>query len=94
MSDLQFVSWKEVFIKALDEKDRNQAALLLHEADLAIFRRQQELDDSPLHREELSAIALAIEALRVTRRALNAPDKSTVGPPQAEANHANETTDK
>jgi len=94
MSDLQFVSWKEVFLKALDEKDRNKAALLLHDADLAIFRRQQELDDSPLHREELSAIAVAIEALRVTRRALNAIDKSTVGPPQAEGNHANETTDK
>jgi hypothetical protein len=94
MSDLQFVSWKEVFLKALDEKDRNKAAQLLHEADLAIFRRQQELDDSPLHREELSAIAVAIEALRVTRRALDALDKSTVGPAQAKANHADETTDK
>jgi hypothetical protein len=78
MSDLHFVSWKEVFLKALEEKDRNKAAHLLHEADKAIFRRQQELHDSPLHREELSAIAVAIEALRVTRRALDALNKSVV----------------
>ncbi len=74
MSDLQFASWKEVFIKAMDEKDRNKAVQLLHQADEAIFRRQQELDDSPLHREELSAIAVAIEALRVSRHALRRLD--------------------
>jgi hypothetical protein len=84
VSDLHFVSWKEVFLKALEEKDRNKAAHLLHEADLAIFRRQQELHNSPLHREELSAIAVAIEALRVTRRALDALDKSTLSPPQVD----------
>ena len=70
MSDLHFVSWKEVFLKAMEEKDRNKAAELLHQADEAIFRRQQELDNSPLHQEELSAIAVAIEALRVCRHAL------------------------
>jgi len=80
MSDLQFVSWKEVFIKALDETDRNKAARLLHDADIAIFRRQQELDNSPLHRDELSAIAVAIEALRVSRRALDELDKPIVNP--------------
>lgn len=74
MSDLQFASWKEVFLKAMDEKDRNKAAQLLHQADEAIFRRQQELDDSPLHREELSAIAVAIEALRVSQHALRRLD--------------------
>ncbi len=74
MSDLQFASWKEVFLRAMDEKDRNKAAQLLHQADEAIFRRQQELDNSPLHREELSAIAVAIEALRVTRHALRRLD--------------------
>jgi hypothetical protein len=70
MSDLQFASWKEVFLKAMDEKDRNKAAQLLHQADEAIFRRQQEFSSSSLHRGELSAIAVAIEALRVTRHAL------------------------
>ena len=74
MSDLQFASWKEVFIKALEEKDRNKAAQLLHQADEAIFRRKQELGDSSLHREELSAIAVAIEALRVSRHALRRLD--------------------
>jgi hypothetical protein len=74
MSDLQFASWKEVFLKAMDEKDRNKATQLLHQADEAIFRRQQELDDSPLHREELSAIAVAIEALRVSQHALRRLD--------------------
>ena len=78
MSDLHFVSWKEVFIKAIEEKDSDKAAQLLHEADLAIFCREQELGNSPQHREELSAIAVAIEALRVTRRALNALGKSVV----------------
>jgi hypothetical protein len=74
MSDLQFASWKEVFLKAMDEKDRNKAAELLHQADLAIFRREQELDNSPVHREELSAIAAAIEALRASRHALRRLD--------------------
>jgi hypothetical protein len=77
MSDLQFVSWKEVFLKAMEEKDTNKAAELLHQADLAIFRREQELDDSPLHREELSAIAVAIEALRVSRLALMRLDRQS-----------------
>lgn len=91
MSDLHFVSWKEVFLKALGEKDRNKAAHLLHEADLAIFRRQQELHNSPLHREELRAIVVAIEALRVSRRALDALNKPTVSPLQANADRADKT---
>ena len=70
MSDLQFASWKEYFLKALAEKDRNKAVQLLRQADEPIFRRKQELGDSPLHREELSAIAVAIESLRATRHAL------------------------
>jgi hypothetical protein len=74
MSDLRFASWKEVFLMAMDEKDRNKAAQLLHQADQAIFRRQQELGNSSLHREELSDIAVAIEALRVSRHALRRLD--------------------
>jgi hypothetical protein len=74
MSDLHFASWKEVFVKAIEEKDRNKAAELLHQADEAIFRRKQELGNSSLHREELSAIAVAIEALRVSRHAFRRLD--------------------
>jgi hypothetical protein len=74
MSDLHFASWEEVFVKAIEEKDRNKAAQLLHQADQAIFRRQQELGNSSVHREELSAIAVAIEALRVSRHALRRLD--------------------
>jgi hypothetical protein len=74
MSDLHFASWKEVFVKAVEEKDRNKAAQLLRQADQAIFHRQQELGNSSLHREELSAIAVAIEALRVSRHALRRLD--------------------
>jgi hypothetical protein len=77
MSDLQFVSWKEVFLKAMEEKDTKKAAELFHQADLAIFRREQELHNSPLHREELSAIAVAIEALRVSRHALMSLDRQS-----------------
>jgi len=50
MADLKFVSWKEIFLKALDESDRDKAAQLVHEADLAIYKRQRELGDSPLHK--------------------------------------------
>jgi len=72
MADLKFVSWKEIFLKALDESDRDKAAKLVHEADLAIYKRQRELGDSPLHREELSTMSVAAEALRVTRRMIEA----------------------
>ena len=75
MSDLKSVSWKEIFLKALDEPDRNKAAQLVHEADLAIYKRQRELGNSPRHGEELSTMCVAAEALRVTRRAF---DGSTI----------------
>ena len=68
MSDLKSVSWKEVFLKALEEPDREKAAQLVHEADLAIYKRQRELGDSTKHREELSIMSVAAEALRVKRR--------------------------
>jgi hypothetical protein len=71
MSDLKSVIWKEIFLKALNESDRDKAAQLVHEADLAIYKRQRELGDSPTHREELSTMCVAAEALRVTRRAFD-----------------------
>ena len=43
MSDLKFVSWKEVFQKAINETDREKQRQLVQQADLAIFHRQQTL---------------------------------------------------
>ena len=70
MSDLRFVSWKEVFQEAMEETDRDRLAMLVAEADLAIFHRQQKLYACPQHREELSAMNVASEALGVAKRAL------------------------
>ena len=71
MRDLRFISWKEILEKALDESDPAKAAQLIHEADVAIYHRRQQLRDSAEHREELSAMSVAMEALRGTRRKLD-----------------------
>jgi len=67
MTDLKFVSWKEIFLKAVDESDPEKLARLLPEAELAIFTRQQELYNCPQHSEELNAMCIASEALRVIK---------------------------
>jgi hypothetical protein len=43
MRDLRFISWKEILEKALDESDPDKAAQLIHEADIAIYHRRQQL---------------------------------------------------
>jgi len=68
LSDLKFVSWKEILVKTLEETDPEKLARLVPEAELAMFKRRQELDDSPQNREELSTMAVASEALRVVKR--------------------------
>jgi hypothetical protein len=68
LSDLKFVSWKEVLLKTLDETDPEKLARLVPEAELAMFKRRQELPDSPQNSEELSTMAVASEALRVVKR--------------------------
>jgi hypothetical protein len=73
MSDLRFVSWKEVFEKAMEETDRDRLVPLVAESDLAIFHRQQKLYACPQHREELSAMNVASEALGVVKRTLTKP---------------------
>jgi hypothetical protein len=67
MSDLKFVSWKEVFQKAVEESDREKQNFLVQQADLAIFQRQQKLYNCAQHREELHALNAATEALRVIK---------------------------
>jgi hypothetical protein len=68
LSDLKFVSWKEVLLKTLDETDPEKLARLVPEAELAMFKRRQELDVSPWNSEELSTMPVASEALRVVKR--------------------------
>ena len=68
MSDLKFVSWKEILLKTLDETDAEKLARLVPEAELATFKRRQELDVSPWNSEERSTMSVASEALRVVKR--------------------------
>jgi hypothetical protein len=64
MSDLTFVSWKEIFQKAVEETDREKQRQLVQQADFAIFQRQQKLYDCIQHREELNALNAATDASR------------------------------
>jgi hypothetical protein len=73
MTDLKFVTWKEIFLKAVDESDPEKLAQLVPEAELAIFKRQQQLYNSPQHNEELSAMCVASEALRVIKHRIIKP---------------------
>jgi hypothetical protein len=68
LGDLKFVSWKEILLKTLDETDPEKLARLVPEAELAMFKRRQELDDSPQNSEELSTMCVVSEALRVVKR--------------------------
>jgi hypothetical protein len=76
MSELKFVSWKEIFQKAIEETDRDKRAQLVQQADLAIFHRQQQLYNCDQHREELSAMSSATEALRVIKHKARELEKS------------------
>jgi hypothetical protein len=68
LSDLKFVSWKEILLKTLDETDAEKLARLVPEAELAMFKRRQELHVSPWSSEELSTMSVASKALRVVKR--------------------------
>jgi hypothetical protein len=76
MSDLKFVSWKEIFQKAVDESDREKQSFLVQQADLAIFHRQQQLYNCAQHREELNAMNVATEALRVIKHSAREHEKT------------------
>jgi hypothetical protein len=47
LSDLRFVSWKEILLETPDETDPEKLARLVPEAELAMFKRRQELQHSP-----------------------------------------------
>jgi hypothetical protein len=76
MSELKFVSWKEIFQKAIEETDRDKQAQLVQQADFAIFHRHQQLYNCDRHREELSAMNAATEALRVIKHAFRELEKA------------------
>jgi hypothetical protein len=73
MTDLKFVSWKEIFLKTMDETDPEKLSRLVPEAELAIFKRQQGLYNCPQHSEELSTMCVASEALRVVKHRIAKP---------------------
>jgi hypothetical protein len=73
MSDLKLVSWGEIFLKTIEEKDPEKLAHLVPKAELAIFQRQQKLYNCPQHSEELSAMCVASEALRVVKLRITKP---------------------
>jgi hypothetical protein len=73
MSDVRFVSWKEILLKTLDETDPEKLAQLVPEVELAMFERQQELYNCPQDDEELSTMSIASEALRVVKHRITIP---------------------
>lgn len=73
MSDIKLFSWKEIFLKSMEEKDPEKLAKLVSEAELAIFQRQQKLWNCRQHSEELSTMCVASEALRVVKHRITKP---------------------
>jgi hypothetical protein len=73
MSDVRFVSWKEILLKTLDETDPEKLAQLVPEVELAMFKREVELYDCSQPGEELSTMSIACEALRVVKRRITRP---------------------
>jgi len=59
--------WKEIFLQAMDESDREKLRRLVPKAEAAIFLRRKQLGNSVEAREELSTMAVAIEAFRLIR---------------------------
>ena len=59
--------WKEIFLQAMNESDREKLRRLVPKAEAAIFLRRKQLGNSVEAREELSTMAVAIEALRLIR---------------------------
>jgi hypothetical protein len=59
--------WKDILTQALEESDRQKLRRFVPEAEVAIFLRRKQLGNSVEAREELSTMAVAIEALRSIR---------------------------
>jgi hypothetical protein len=64
MQDSNSSSWRQPYLKALNETDETKLAGLVYAAEGAIFLRMQELANSTDHHKELSEIRAACAALR------------------------------
>jgi hypothetical protein len=58
------LQWKEIFMRAMDEPDREKLGRLVREAEGAISLRHKALGHSARARKELSAMTVATAALR------------------------------
>jgi hypothetical protein len=67
MRDLRPIIWQEAFIKAVDEPDRETLARLIHDAELAIFLRRQQMGDPAEYREEVRAMDVSTQALNAIK---------------------------
>jgi hypothetical protein len=63
MHDSDAISWKELFLWALIESDKEKLTGLIQAIERAIASRAQELSNSPDHHEERSEMAAANAAL-------------------------------
>jgi hypothetical protein len=59
----QTPSWKQPFLQALEESDKQKLGELVSASELAMFRRRQELRNSSDHHEERSEMNVAELAL-------------------------------
>jgi hypothetical protein len=61
------VHWKAIFMQAMNESDREKLRRLVRDAEVAIFFRREILCNSAAALEEMSSMAVAIEASRTVR---------------------------
>jgi len=75
MSELRHPEWQKSYQEALLEADKQKLAAKIHLAEWKIFQRLQTISADSDHHGEKSAIADALNALRVLKRdKLNYPD--------------------
>ena len=88
MSDIKLVLWEEIFLKTVNETDPEKLAQLVPRVELAMFKRELELQDCYPPSEELSTLCVAYEALQVLRRRIARPRvlESSKGNPARFAN--------
>jgi hypothetical protein len=83
MSDIKLGLWEEIFLRTVNETDPQKLAQLVPRVELAMFKRELELQDCYPPSEELSTLCVAYEALRVLRRRIARPRafESSMGDP-------------
>jgi hypothetical protein len=75
MNDLRYPEWQKSYQDAFLEVDKQKLEAKIHLAEWKIFQRLQTISADSDHHEERSAIADAVNALRVLKRdTLDYPD--------------------